>query len=79
MREDFSAVSSRTYISSFERRVKSPTITKVEELAIVMDLHPVALLALVYIPTESDGCDKLSAAIRADTELLDANCTHEQV
>lgn len=76
--EDFSAVSSRTYISSLERGLKAPTITKVEELAIVMHLHPVALLALAYMPTESDERDKLCAKIRADIELY-ANFTRERL
>lgn len=47
--EDFSTVSSRTYLSSLERGIKSPTIDKLEQLASVLGVHPVALLAMAYV------------------------------
>ena len=46
--EAFSDVSSRTYMSSLERGLKSPTLSKVAELCDVMDVHPLTLLALAY-------------------------------
>jgi transcriptional regulator with XRE-family HTH domain len=46
--EAFSDVSSRTYMSSLERGLKSPTLSKVAELCEVMDVHPLTLLALAY-------------------------------
>lgn len=49
--EDFGLVSSRTYISSLERGNSSPTLNKIDELAEVLDMHPLALLAMAY----SDG------------------------
>lgn len=49
--EDFSIVSSRTYLSSLERGKKSPTISKLEELASVIGIHPLSLLALAYLPS----------------------------
>jgi transcriptional regulator with XRE-family HTH domain len=54
--EDFSDVSSRTYMSSLERGIKSPTIDKIDSLAHAMDLHPLTLLVLTY----SLNNDKLS-------------------
>ena len=48
--EDFSLASSRTYVSALERGIKTPTLTKVDELAEVMDLHPLTLIALSYLP-----------------------------
>ena len=48
--EDFSILSSRTYLSSLERGMKSPTISKLEELASVIGIHPLSLLALAYLP-----------------------------
>ena len=48
--EDFTIVSSRTYLSSLERGIKSPTISKLEELASVIGVHPLSLLALAYLP-----------------------------
>ncbi len=46
--EDFGVVSSRTYVSSLERGQKSPTIDKLDDLAAVLQIHPVALLALMH-------------------------------
>jgi transcriptional regulator with XRE-family HTH domain len=43
-----SDVSSRTYMSSLERGLKSPTLSKVAELCEVMDVHPLTLLTLAY-------------------------------
>lgn len=47
--EDFGVVSSRTYVSSLERAMKSPTLDKLEELARAMDVHPLTLLALTFV------------------------------
>ena len=47
--EDFSLVSSRTYVSSLERGIYSPTLAKVDQLAEVLDVHPLALLTLSYM------------------------------
>lgn len=47
--EDFSNVSSRTYISTLERRLKTPTLDKVEDLAGAMGIHPLTLLTLTYM------------------------------
>jgi transcriptional regulator with XRE-family HTH domain len=46
--EAFSDVSSRTYLSSLERGLKSPTLTKIVELCEVMEVHPLTLLTLAY-------------------------------
>ncbi|MDX1751390.1 MAG: helix-turn-helix transcriptional regulator [Methylophaga sp.] len=46
--EDFAEVSSRTYISSLERGLKSPTIEKINEIANEMNICPVALMVLAY-------------------------------
>lgn len=51
--EAFGFVSSRTYVSSIERGLKQPTLNKVDELASVLGIHPLALLALSYLT--SDG------------------------
>jgi transcriptional regulator with XRE-family HTH domain len=47
--EAFSLVSSRTYVSSLERGLKTPTLSKVDELAEVLGIHPLTLLALTYL------------------------------
>lgn len=46
--EGFSDVSSRTYLSSLERGLKSPTMGKLENLASAMLVHPLTLLVLGY-------------------------------
>ena len=68
--EDFSLVSSRTYLSSLERGKKSPTISKLEELASVLKLHPLSLLALAYAPNSDHGRDELFALIAAELESI---------
>ncbi|WP_234267610.1 helix-turn-helix domain-containing protein [Hydrogenophaga sp. NFH-34] len=53
--EDFGLVSSRTYVSSLERGLKSPTLNKVDDLADVLGVHPLTLLILSY--TEGRGTE----------------------
>ena len=45
-------------MSSLERGLKSPTLSKVAGLCEVMDIHPLTLLALAY-GGDSNGVDKL--------------------
>ena len=47
--EAFSLASSRTYVSSLERGLGTPTLKKVDELAEVLEIHPLTLLALSYL------------------------------
>lgn len=47
--EDFSETSSRTYISTLERGLYSPTVEKVDALAKVIGIHPLTLLTLTYL------------------------------
>lgn len=47
--EDFTVVSSRTYISALERSIKSPTIDKIESLAEILKVEPLTLMALTYM------------------------------
>lgn len=54
--EDFSVVSSRTYLSSLERGLKSPTLEKVQSLAGLMNIHPLTLLTITYL-CESNETD----------------------
>ena len=46
--EGFSDISSRTYLSSLERGLKSPTMRKIESLASALHVHPLTLLLLGY-------------------------------
>lgn len=73
--EAFSDVSSRTYMSSLERDLKSPTINKLTELCEVMDIHPMTLLALAY-GGDTKGVDLLVERVRREVaELIDASDT----
>lgn len=49
--EDFSTLSSRTYVSTLERGMKSPTLSKINELAEILNIHPLTLLLLAYAPS----------------------------
>jgi transcriptional regulator with XRE-family HTH domain len=68
--EDFGLVSSRTYISTVERGLKSPTLGKIEALADVLGVHPLTLLTAAYMdhltPKE---VEKTTALLR--TRLMD--------
>jgi len=50
--EDFSDVSSRTYLSTLERGQKCPTLEKVVELASVLRVHPLTLIAESFLALE---------------------------
>lgn len=69
--EDFSLVSSRTYVSMLERAATCPTLEKLESLCSVLAVHPVSLLALTYLWKE--GCastDELIARVNDDLQAL---------
>lgn len=68
--EDFSGVSSRTYLSSLERRVKSPTIDKVCEIAEVLVISPAALLLVAQSLEEGTGTTSIDDACAEAKELL---------
>jgi transcriptional regulator with XRE-family HTH domain len=71
--EAFSEVSSRTYMSSLERGLKNPTLSKVDELCEVMQVHPLTLLALTY-GLDAKGADKLLARVQRElAELQEAS------
>ena len=66
--EAFSDVSSRTYMSSLERDLKSPTLNKLAELCEVMEVHPLTLLTLAYA---GDDMDKVRRVLKqVEQELL---------
>ena len=53
--EDFSIVSSRTYLSALERGLKNPTLEKIQDIAETMDIHPLTLLALTYMQVDENS------------------------
>ncbi len=68
--EDFSNVSSRTYMSTLERDLKSPTLSKLAELCEVMEVHPLTLLTLAYAGTNTRKADQLLAQVRQEMEAV---------
>ncbi len=48
IQEDFSLVSSQRTISKLEGGYTQPTLSKVDDLASVMGVHPVSLITLAY-------------------------------
>lgn len=71
--EDFSNISSRTYVSTLERGLKSPTIDKMEALAEVLNVHPLTIMALTFTIAEDCSVDELIAKVKQ--ELGDLPCT----
>lgn len=69
--EDFSNVSSRTYLSSLERGMKSPTLAKLEELSEVMEIHPATLLMLAYCKAEDIRLKELFVQITSELKSAD--------
>ncbi len=52
--EDFSDVSSRTYLSALERGMKNPTLDKINEISQRLGIHIVSLITLTCLYLESD-------------------------
>ena len=69
--EAFSDVSSRTYMSSLERGLKSPTLSKVAELCEVMDVHPLTLLTLAY-GGDSKGVSEVIERVQRELAAIQA-------
>lgn len=69
--EDFSIASSRTYLSSLERSLKSPTMDKINSLAERLEIHPLTLMTLTYL-CQKDETDpsKLFELIAAETKMI---------
>lgn len=66
--EAFSDVSSRTYMSSLERGLKSPTLHKLTELCKVMNIHPLTLLTIAYAGVSACESDQMLALVREQIE-----------
>lgn len=70
--EAFDQVSSRTYVSVLERGLKSPTISKVSELAAVCGVHPLTLLLLSFSRSgRRADVDQLLATVSRELEAME--------
>ncbi|MGE8065027.1 helix-turn-helix domain-containing protein [Pseudomonas sp. NPDC089569] len=67
--EDFSDVSSRTYLSTLERGMKCPTLDKVVELASVLGVHPLTLIAESFVALDShQSLESLLARVQMEAQ-----------
>ena len=66
----FSDVSSRTYMSSLERDLKSPTLNKLAELCDVMEIHPLTLLTLAYAGDDAQQVEQLLTRVRQELKVV---------
>lgn len=68
--EDLGDVSSRTYVSTLERGLKSPTLEKLVELSVRMDVHPLSLLTEIFLLTgEEPDLEALFTRVRRDLDM----------
>lgn len=68
--EDFSQISSRTYLSTLERGIYSPTVEKLDAIASVLRVHPVTVLAATYLNVD-DGTKPEDLLRRVQEELME--------
>jgi len=68
--EAFSSVSSRTYLSTLERGMKSPTLSKLTAISQVLAIHPLTLLMLSYTAGNASEMESLIARIRREVTAL---------
>lgn len=69
--EDFSDVSSRTYLSTLERGLKNPTLEKIDALCQTLDIHPLSLITLAYLDgKKGQSLDRLLERVRREVESL---------
>lgn len=76
--EGFGDVSGRTYVSQLERGERHATLSKVDDLASVLGLHPASLVALAYLPARPSeaSVDALLASVRAELLALTGGSAH---
>ncbi len=58
-------------MSSLERGLKSPTLSKVAELCEVMNVHPLTLLTLAY-GGDSKGVDEIIERVQRELAVIQA-------
>ncbi|HEL5027801.1 TPA: helix-turn-helix transcriptional regulator [Stenotrophomonas maltophilia] len=72
--EAFADVSSRTYMSSLERDLKSPTMSKLTELCEVMEVHPLTLLTLAYAGDNTGQVERLLEQVHREVyKIIDSD------
>ncbi len=70
--EDFDDVSGRTYISRLENGGADPTLTKVDQLASTLSVHPLTLLLLSFCTKGTTGeVDRLLTRVREEVATFE--------
>jgi transcriptional regulator with XRE-family HTH domain len=70
--EDFSNISSRTYVSTLERGLCSPKVEKVDLLASTLGMHPLTLLSMAYLIKSGVG-DPTALMDQVKREIVELN------
>lgn len=60
---------SQSYVSDVERGMKSPSIEKIDDIATVLGVHPVTLLAYAYVQAGVSSSDLLDRIHRELSKL----------
>lgn len=69
--EQLSDVSGRTYLSEIERGIKNPTVEKINDLAKAMDVHPLTVLTIAYLPQlRAQELDALQGRINKEVKAM---------
>lgn len=68
--EGFSNISSRTYVSTLERGLKSPTVDKLDGLCRILEIHPVSLLFAAYVLAGSNRPEDLHQMIAKEADQI---------
>jgi transcriptional regulator with XRE-family HTH domain len=69
--EDFSVVSSRTYLSTLERGLKSPTFDKLSEISHVLSVSPATLAIISYaLSVDTDNAGSVIDQVCVEAKLL---------
>lgn len=71
--EDFEGVSSRTYLSTLERGMKSPTLVKVDALSTILDVHPLTILVSTYSEIEGRDLEEIFKDVMKEIRDLNKN------
>lgn len=69
--EALGELSSRTYVSTLERGLKSPTLHKVDQLSAMMDMHPLTLLVMAYSKSLSEAdVERVLADVKRELQVI---------
>ena len=68
--EAFADVSSRTYLSTLERGMKSPTLNKIAAISQVLAIHPLTLMTLSYTGGNTAEIEALQVRVGREIATL---------